>query len=237
MLFRSSDFKILGHEVEFSSNGEFKNIKLEIDDKKLEITGKIDRIDTAKLSDKQYVRIIDYKSSMKDLDLKQVEAGLQIQLITYLDAISEQTDLTPSGILYMGLIDNVVKNAKNLSEEEIENKIRNNFKMKGLILADISVVKMMDNKLETGASDIIPVYISKDGTLSEKRSSVISKEDFDSLQKRVKDIIKEISKEILRGKIEIKPYYYNKKTGCDYCVYRTICMFNTNIKGNEYNFI
>ena len=228
-----SDFKILGHEVEFSSNGEFKNIKLEIDDKKLEITGKIDRIDTAK----QYVRIIDYKSSMKDLDLKQVEAGLQIQLITYLDAISEQTDLTPSGILYMGLIDNVVKNAKNLSEEEIENKIRNNFKMKGLILADISVVKMMDNKLETGASDIIPVYISKDGTLSEKRSSVISKEDFDSLQKRVKDIIKEISKEILRGKIEIKPYYYNKKTGCDYCVYRTICMFNTNIKGNEYNFI
>ncbi len=232
-----SDFKILGHEVEFSSNGEFKNIKLEIDDKKLEITGKIDRIDTAKLSDKQYVRIIDYKSSMKDLDLKQVEAGLQIQLITYLDAISEQTDLTPSGILYMGLIDNVVKNAKNLSEEEIENKIRNNFKMKGLILADISVVKMMDNKLETGASDIIPVYISKDGTLSEKRSSVISKEDFDSLQKRVKDIIKEISKEILRGKIEIKPYYYNKKTGCDYCVYKTICMFNTNIKGNEYNFI
>ena len=26
----------------------------------------------------------------------------------------------------------------------------------------------MDNKLQTGASDIIPVYISKDGTISEK---------------------------------------------------------------------
>ena len=137
----------------------------------------------------------------------------------------------------MGLIDNVVKNAKDLSEEEIENKIRNNFKMEGLILADVSVVKMMDNKLQTGASDIIPAYITKEGELSEKKSSVITKEDFDSLQKKVKDIIKEISKEILMGKIDIKPYYYKKKTGCDYCKYKTICGFNTNIKGNEYNVI
>lgn len=233
-----SDFKLLGHEIEFSNTGKFKTINLELENgKKVEIIGKIDRLDTAKLGENQYVRIVDYKSSYKDLDLNQVEAGLQIQLITYLDAICEQTDFEASGVLYMGLIDNVVKNAKNMSEEEIENKIRNNFKMKGLILADISVVKLMDNKLQTGTSDIIPVYISKDGTISEKKSSVISKENFDGLQKQVKEIIKEISKEILKGKIDIKPYNYNKKTGCDYCKYKTICMFNTNIKGNEYNYI
>ena len=191
----------------------------------------------ARLSDKQYARIIDYKSSSKDLDMNQVYAGLQIQLITYLDAICEQTDFEASGILYMGLIDNVVKNAKNMTEEEIENKIRNNFKMRGLILADISVIKMMDNKLQTGSSDIIPVYISKDGELSEKKSSIITKENFENLQKQVKEIIKEISMEILKGKIDIKPYNYNKKTGCDYCKYKTICMFNTNIKGNEFNYI
>lgn len=232
-----SDFSILGHEIEFSNTGKYKTIKLDIDDKSVEIKGKIDRVDIAKLSDKQYVRIIDYKSSMKDLDLNQVYAGLQIQLITYLDAICEQTDFEASGVLYMGLIDNIVKNAKNLSEEEIENKIRNNFKMKGLILADISVVKLMDNKLQTGSSDIIPVYIGKDGTLSQKKSSIIDKENFDNLQKEVKQIIREISKEILKGKIDIKPYNYKKKTGCDYCSYKSICMFNTNIKGNEYNYI
>ena len=232
-----SDFKILGHEIEFGSNGKFKTIKLEIDNKKVEITGKIDRVDVAKLSDKQYVRIIDYKSSIKDLDLNQVLSGLQIQLITYLDAICEQTNLQPSGILYLGLIDNIVKNAKNLSEEEIEKKIRNNFKMKGLILADVSVVKLMDNKLETGASDIVPVYISKDGTISEKKSSTIDKEKFDNLQLEVKNIIKDISKEILGGKIDIKPYNYKRKTGCDYCKYKSICMFNPNIKDNTYNYI
>lgn len=234
---RYSDFKVLGHEIEFSNTGKYKTIKLDIDNKKVEITGKIDRVDTAKLSDKEYVRIIDYKSSIKDLDMNQVYAGLQIQLITYLDAICDQTDFEASGVLYMGLIDNIVKNAKNLSEEEIANKIRNNFKMKGLIVADISVIKMMDNKLQTGASDIIPVYIGKDGIVSEKKSSIINKQSFDELQKSVKEIIREISKEILRGKIDIKPYNYKGKTGCDYCKYKTICMFNTNIKGNEYNYI
>jgi len=108
---------------------------------------------------------------------------------------------------------------------------------KGLILADISIVKLMDNKLQTGSSDIIPVCIKKDGTISESKSSVINKENFDKLQLKVKDIIKEISKEILSGKINIRPYNYNKKTGCDYCKYKTICMFNTNIKDNEYNFV
>jgi len=232
-----SDFRIFGNEIEFSNTGKFKTITLDVEHKKVEITGKIDRADIAQIADKQYVRIIDYKSSTKDLDMNQVLFGLQIQLITYLDALCDQTDFDPSGVLYMGLIDNIVKNAKNLSDEEIENKIRNNFKMKGLILADISVVKSMDKKLQTGSSDIIPVYISKDGEISEKRSSVISKKDFDELQLQVKDIIKQISYEILKGKIDIKPYNYKKKTGCDYCKYKTICMFNTNIKGNEYNFI
>ena len=51
----------------------------------------------------------------------------------------------------------------------------------------------MDNKLETGSSDIIPVYIGKDGELSEKKSSVINNQDFENLQMKVKDTIKEIS--------------------------------------------
>ena len=232
-----SDYSILGHEIEFSRTGNYKPINLEVDGKQIEITGKIDRVDKAKLSDTQYVRIIDYKSSYKDIDMNQVLSGLQIQLITYIDAMCEQTDFEASGMLYMGLVDNVVKNAKNLSEEQIEAKIRANFKMKGLILADVSVIKMMDTKLMQGASDIVPVYITKDGEISEKKSSVISKEDFAGLQVKVKEIIKEITREILKGKIDILPYNYKKKTGCDYCKYRTICMFNTNIKGNNYNYI
>lgn len=232
-----SDFEPMGHEVEFGNKGDFKPIQLKLDSgEEIEIIGKIDRVDIGKLNDKEYVRIIDYKSQMKRLDLNQVVSGLQIQLITYLDAITTQDHFEPAGVLYLGLIDNIVKAKKNLSEEEIEKEIRKGFKMQGLLLADVNVVKMMDNQLEQGYSDIVPAYIGKDGTLS-KKSSIASREEFEALQKTVQKTIKEISKEILQGNIAIKPYSYQKKTGCDYCKYQSICMFNPNGKGNEYAYI
>ncbi len=232
---KNSDFKLLGHELAFGGKGaSYDSIKIDFDDKHIELSGKIDRVDTAKLSDEEYIRIIDYKSSVKDLDLNQVLAGLQIQLITYLDAACKERKANPSGVLYLGLIDNVIRASKNLSVEEIEAKIKQQFRMKGLVLADINVIKMMDKNIENGKqSDIIPVYLSKDGEITKKSNSV-NKEDFERLTKKVKEIIKELSKEILEGSIDIKPYKYNQKTGCDYCSYKSICMFNTLFEGNDY---
>lgn len=236
---RYSDFEVAGHELEFGSqNADYDAIKLQLETgENIEIIGKIDRLDVGQLNDKEYVRIIDYKSQIKKLDLNQVVAGLQIQLITYLDAVAEQKNSEQAGILYLGLVDSIVKAKKNLSEEEIEKEIRKNFKMQGLILADVNVIKMMDNQLENGYSMAVPVYVGKNGEISEKLSSVASKEEFEKLQKKVKEIIKEISQEILAGNISIKPYQYQGKTGCDYCQYKSICMFNPNIKGNDYGYV
>ncbi len=233
-----SDFKPVGNEVEFGKDGIYKPIVMELDNgNKVEITGKIDRMDIGKIDGNSYVRIIDYKSSIKKLDMEQVEAGLQIQLITYLDAVTEQSAYLPSGVLYLGLIDTMKKFSKNMSDEAIELEIKKSFKMQGLILNDVKVIHAMDTKLETGSSDIIPVYVGKDGEISRSKSSVANRDDFERLQKSVKEIIKEISKEILKGKIDIKPYKYQQATGCDYCKYRTICMFDPTRKDNKYLYI
>ena len=235
---KNSKFRVLGNEIEFNENASYKPIELNLSDgRKVELTGKIDRADIANIDGKDYVRIIDYKSSVKDIDLNQVIAGLQIQLISYLDAISEENNLNPAGILYFNLIDKIVNKSRNLTDEEIKLEIRKAYKMKGLIVADIDIARAMDTKLEKGFSDTIPVYIDKDESVNNYRSSTISKEKFESLQKYAKKIIKEISSEILDGNIDIKPYYLNKKTGCDYCEYKSICGFNINNKGNEYNYI
>ena len=233
-----SSFEPFGIEAEFGENAKYKPIVVELDNgNKVEITGKIDRVDIGKIDNNTYVRIIDYKSSVKKLDLTQVEAGLQIQLITYLDAIAEQEAFLPGGILYLGLIDSIKKADKNMTDEEIENDIKKSFKMQGIVLADIKVIKSMDNKLETGASDIIPVYLKGDGEISKSWSSVATNEEFKNLQKGVKDTIKKLSNEILKGNIEIKPYKYQQNTACDYCKYRTICMFDPTRKNNEYDYI
>lgn len=223
---KNSDFEIAGNEIEF---------KRQIDN--VEITGKIDRIDTAQNEQGKYIRIIDYKSSNKSINLNELEAGTQIQLLTYLDTAVEQTNKMPVGMFYFNLIDPIVKASKNLTEEQIQEELKKQFRMNGMILADINIIKMMDKKLEKGASNIVPVTFDKDGNIMQSRSNVITKEQFTLLQSKVKKIIKQISKEILEGNIEIKPTYNKskKEEACKYCEYKSICCFNPNI--NNYSFI
>ena len=77
-----SDFITEGSEIEFKENGKYKPIILNLDDgTKVEITGKIDRIDTATSNDGKYLRIIDYKSSAKNIDLNEVYAGFANSVI------------------------------------------------------------------------------------------------------------------------------------------------------------
>lgn len=233
-----SDFDIEGTEIEFNKKGKYPPIILELDNgKKVEITGKIDRIDTADSDDGKYLRIIDYKSSSKNIDLNEVYAGLQIQLLTYTDAICKAEDIMPAGVFYFSLLEQMIKADKKVSDEEIENMIRKNFRMKGLILADVKIIKMNDNTLKTGSSKIVPAAITQSGTVNEKWTNGVNKEQFKILQDYIDKTIKDISKEILSGKIDLKPYNKKGKTPCEYCSYKSICGFNTKQNGNQYNYI
>lgn len=236
-----SDFKVLGTEIEFGKGKSYEPIEVNLEDgKKVQIIGKIDRVDIAENKDGKYIRIIDYKSSVKNVDLNEVVAGIQIQLLTYLDAISKKQEAIPAGTLYFSLIEPVIKaKNKHLTDEQLEQEIRNNFKMNGLILGDVNVVKMMDNNLVKGNSSIVPAYIDKDGNLSKNKPSILEKDDFKKLQIKIEKIIKEISQNILTGQIQQKPIYLykNKKTACDYCNFKAICGFNSKMCDNNYNYI
>ena len=233
-----SDFNIEGTEIEFSPKGKYKPIILQLDDgKKVEITGKIDRLDTAENEDGKYLRIIDYKSSAKNIDLNEVYAGLQIQLLTYTDAICKEEDIMPAGIFYFSLLEQIIKADKKISDDEIEDMIKKNFRMKGLILADVKIIKMNDNTLVSGSSKMVPAAITASGSVNEKWTNGVDKEEFKVLQDYIDITIKQIAKEIFSGKIDLKPYNKKGKTPCEYCEYRTICGFNPRLNGNKYNYI
>ena len=191
-----SDFEVLGHEIEFGEGKKYPPIEINLEDgKKVEIVGKIDRVDVAKDEEGKYLRIIDYKSSNNFISLNDVAYGLQLQLLTYLDATCKIENAEAAAVLYFNLIEEKID--KRRKPEEIEEDIRKNFKMKGLILAEVKIVKMMDKSLESGYSNVIPVMVKKDGEISEKKSNVASKEQFDALQNHIIRTVKEISKEIL----------------------------------------
>ena len=233
-----SEFNIEGTEIEFGKKGKYKPIIIQLDDgKRVEITGKIDRIDTANSEDGKYLRIIDYKSSAKNIDLNEVYAGLQIQLLTYMDAVCKEEDLLPAGVLYFSLLEQMIKSDKKITEEQIEEELRKNFKMKGLILADVKVIKMHDKSLESGTSKLVPATLTKSGDISEGKTNGINKEEFEILQNYIYKTIKQIAKEILSGNINIKPYNKKGQKPCDYCAYKAICGFDTRMCENSYNYI
>ena len=164
-------------------------------------------------------------------------------LLTYLNETCKVEDFLPAGVLYFNLSEPNISVDGNLSDEQIEEKIRQEFKMKGLILADVNVIKMMDKNIEeTGSSNLIPAGLKSNGEINaQKTRSGITAEQFKYLQKYMDRIIKQISSEILNGKIDIRPYYDTKKqkgkTPCEYCKYKSICRFDVNNKGNSYNYL
>ena len=113
------------------------------------------------------MRIIDYKSSSNYIRLNDIAYGIQLQLLTYLDAISKIEDLEPTAVLYFSLIEEKLDKRK--SKEEIEKAIRDNFRMNGLVVSNIKLIKMMDKTLEYGSSSIIPAYITKERRNFRKR--------------------------------------------------------------------
>ena len=143
----------------------------------------------------------------------------------------------PAGVFYFSLLEQMINSDKKIQEDEIEELIRKNFKMKGLILADVKVIKMNDNTLKNGSSKIVPAGLTVSGDIIEKWTNGVNKEEFKILQDYIDYIIKEISKEILSGNIDLKPYNKNGNTPCEYCNYKAICGFSIKQKDNNYNYI
>lgn len=150
--------------------------------------------------------------------------------------MTEKENANPAGMFYFSLIDPVIKSSKNKTDDQIKEELKKKFRMNGMILGDINIIKKMDKTLEKGASSSIPVYLDKDGNISKGRSNTITKDEFTRLQRTAEKVIKQIAKEILDGNIDIKPTY-NKKTkieACLYCAYKSICRFNANVNNYAY---
>lgn len=235
---KRSSFEPIGYEVGFGDREEFPAIILELPTGvKISLTGRIDRVDAFKTEEGTYLRIIDYKSGTKAFKLSDVFYGMQIQLITYLDAIGEngQKDLPkpilPGGMLYFKIDDPIIKSSNKISEEDVEKAIIKQLKMKGLLLADVKLIKEMDSQID-GNSIIIPARINKGDVLG--KSSAATLEQFEVLRKYVRSLLTSIGEEMLKGDIPIKPFKNKRTTPCTYCDYSSVCQFDPTLKDNKY---
>ena len=240
---RRSEFEVFKNEFSFGDYKDSNPIKLKLPSgEDIFLKGRIDRIDSLDLDGNTYLRIIDYKSGNKKFNLNKFYNGLQIQLLVYLDALIKNSkeivknQAYPGAIFYFKLDDPIIKSDKDLSIDEINDKILKELKMDGLLLKDIKVVKAMDNGLESGYSMIIPANITKSDALG-KNSSMITMKQFDILREYVNEKILEICDEMISGNIDIKPCKDKDLAVCEYCNYSHICQFDISLEDNKYNII
>ncbi|WP_160646161.1 helicase-exonuclease AddAB subunit AddB [Chengkuizengella marina] len=237
---KRSDFEPIGFEIDFGLNGILPPLKLDlVQGYQMELKGRIDRVDRAFSDQGVLLRVIDYKSSEKALNLSEVFYGLSLQMLTYLDVIITHSEkwigeqAKPAGVLYFHIQNPILSLSNQLSPEQAEKQLFNRFKMKGLLLADEDMVKKMDLQLQSGHSNMIPVAVKSKGGFY-KTSSVVEENQWEQLRGYTRQMMVSIGSEIMNGNVEIKPYRMAKKIACTYCEYKSICQFNTLYENNEY---
>ncbi|WP_416828697.1 helicase-exonuclease AddAB subunit AddB [Ectobacillus polymachus] len=243
---KASGFVPVALEVPFGmGNGALPPVALQLNNgTNMKIVGRIDRVDRAEGDQGTFLRIIDYKSSSKVLDIAEVYYGLSLQMLTYLDVVVENAKqwivsgkpVQPAGVLYFHIHNPIIEVNKNLSELEIEHEIVKQFKMKGLMLAEREVMQLMDKTLETGSSHIVSASLKKDGSFY-SNSSVASLQQFDVLQNHVHRKFEVTGNNITDGIIGIDPYKIKNKTACAFCQFRSICQFDESLKENSYRLL
>lgn len=233
--FVPSDF-----EVSFSGTSDFNAIRFRLsEEEKMQLLGRIDRVDTYETNDKVYVRIIDYKSGNTSFSLLNLYHGLQLQLVVYMNAALELVEkkhpgktAEPAGIFYYHVKHPMVDGLGYESEEEIRAAVFEQLKLNGVVNEKQEIYRAMDTEF-SGNSSVIPVGEKTDGSLK-ATSKVLSTEDFEQIFSYVKKKITETGKQIFAGDVSINPYQQGASSGCDYCPYHTVCGFDTRLPGYHY---
>ena len=204
----------------------------------MRLLGRIDRIDTCRDGENVYVKVIDYKSGNQNLDIAAVYYGLQLQLVVYMNAAVEMLAkketgkrIIPAAMLYYHIADPLIRSQEQLSEEMLNEKIRESLRMTGMVNESDDVITRLDAAFE-GRSQIIPVERKKDGSLG-SRSDTFADGEMQTISQYVSDKVRELGRRIIEGNIEKNPYEYAAATGCDYCAYRGVCGFQERIPGYE----
>lgn len=193
----------------------------------ISITGSIDRVDMMEKDGIKYLRVIDYKTGKKTFKLANLLSGINLQMVLYLMALTENGkdyygDAIPSGVLYLPSrigISNYLT-SRNPSIDEINAQKRQSGKLSGMVLN--SPVVMNGMGIES-FPDYLPVSYKKDNLPS---GNYYSQKHFKALSEKVNEKIIEMGNSLHNGKFSILPASESgKPKPCGYCEYRSVCGF------------
>jgi ATP-dependent helicase/nuclease subunit B len=198
---------------------------------RVDLSGRIDRIDVLPSAKETQVSVIDYRPRAESLALDRVYHGLSLQLLTYLLVLQANGQtlsrpLTPVAAFYVRLLrqlDDIRHPADALPPEDPAFDLQ--VKPRGIF--DARIVKALDSNLVTGASDVVQVYVNKDGQLGRRPASdAAGAQEFAALLRLVRQRIGETVDRLLTGDIRAMPFRIRQESPCVHCDFRSVCRFD-----------
>lgn len=212
-------------------------------ERKVYVRGRIDRVDTVSVKQQSYLNVIDYKSSNHEFDLTTAYAGLDLQLLTYLNSLrghlsDQQMAATIGGALYLQI------SMPNYDYQDYASQGRavlelNSHNFKGLLLNDLDYLSAMDKGLNPETSskgDLLQVRFSASRAKKDEDKEIkarartgnllVNPQQLSALLDRNRDLITEATQKIFAGDISLAPYRLDQRTGLEYSDYLDIFAFD-----------
>lgn len=220
--FSQSKFSPCDYELNISHGGDIEPLILKLPDgTTISVEGKVDRVDIMKKDGKSYVRIVDYKTGIKEFKLSDIIYGLNAQMLIYLASICQNgekrygNNIIPAGILYMPAKKPIINADKNTDDSKIEQLRNKALKMNGLILDSPEVITGME-------ADAKGIYIPAALNDSRKENSVVSLAQMGKIVKHIETLLISMAQTIKSGDISANPAS-GRYDACAWCPYSSVC--------------
>ena len=192
------------------------------DGRELLLRGQIDRVDLAESEDGKtaYLRVVDYKTGRNKLRRPDIEAGLQLQLLTYLQVVMDNaarfTPLTalPAGVYYAHVHDDVV-----LADEDKD--VQPGLKLQGMTVPSLEVARLSDRGV-TGWSKLVNIYCTDKGGLR----TGLEENELEQLRRQVMYLLQESASAMLDGVVAVSPLIDDNRDACAFCDFADVCGFD-----------
>ncbi len=224
--FRQNEFVPAGFEYTLGRNGDEEPLRLVTSGGvTVYFDGTIDRVDVFESGGVKYIRVIDYKSGVKEFRFTDLLYGVNMQMLLYLFALTEEDHAgaykgyVPAGVLYMPAKDAAPSAGRNDGEEAVDKALNKTYKMSGVVLMNDDVIRAME---ESGNAEFIPVKRTKDGYSA--FSKLVTEKQFENLRKFSYAMLEETAEHLRDGRIEASPLMSERGSlPCAYCDYYAIC--------------
>ncbi|MCM1023441.1 MAG: PD-(D/E)XK nuclease family protein [Prevotella sp.] len=187
--------------------------------------GTVDRVDVYRGDAETYVRVIDYKSGVKEFRYEDLLYGVNMQMLLYLFAVTDGNSRgrfsgdVPAGVLYMPAKDAAAGLGRNDGEEALREVLNGTYKMKGAVLRNDDVITAMEKDC---GGVFIPVKKTSGGYYA--YSKLVTAEQLENLRKYSYRLLEETAENLAKGKVEALPLADGEGAlPCGYCDYKSVC--------------